>query len=124
MNPQGSLNGRQVLVVEDDPLIALDLKAILEEAGIIVIGPASHLSDAMALVERSRLDAAVLDVRLELGTSLPLADRLTERSVPFLFQTSDPAALGSSHPRVPVLRKPFRPEALIDALASLLAYRR
>jgi hypothetical protein len=54
-------------VVEHDPLIALDLKATLEHAGMLVLGPASRVADAMLLAEKSLPVAAVLDVRLEVG---------------------------------------------------------
>jgi DNA-binding response OmpR family regulator len=108
-------------VVEDDPLIALDLKATLEHAGVIVLGPASRLADAMLLAEKSLPVAAVLDVRLEVGTSLPLAKWLAERDVPFLFQTSDPTLIEAAYSAVSVLCKPFRPEQLIAAIAALLA---
>ena len=80
------LHGRLILVVEDDPLLALDLKATLEHAGMLVLGPAGRLNDAMLLAEKSLPVAAVLDVALEVGTSLPLAKWLTERDVPFLFK--------------------------------------
>ena len=116
-----SLHGRLILVVEDDPLIALDLKATLEHAGVVVLGPAGRLADAMLLVEKSLPVAAVLDVRLEVGTSLPLAKWLVERDVPFLFQTSDTTLIDAAHSAAPVLRKPFRPEQLTAALAALLA---
>ena len=59
-----SLHGALILVVEDDPLIALDLKATLEHAGVVVLGPAGRLADAMLLAEKSLPIAAVLDVRL------------------------------------------------------------
>ena len=113
-----------ILVVEDDPLIALDLKATLEHAGVVVLGPAGRLNDAMLLAEKSLPVAAVLDVRLEVGTSLPLAKWLAERDVPFLFQTSDPTLIDAAYSAAPVLRKPFRPEQLIAALAALLAKER
>lgn len=110
-----------ILVVEDDPLIALDLKATLEHAGVVVLGPAGRLKDAMLLAEKSLPVAAVLDVRLEVGTSLPLAQWLAERDIPFVFQTSDPTLIDAAYSAAPVLRKPFRPEQLIAALAALLA---
>jgi DNA-binding response OmpR family regulator len=112
------------LVVEDDPLIALDLKATLERAGAVVLGPAGRLNDAMLLAEKSLPVAAMLDVRLEVGTSLPLAKWLAERDVPFVFQSSDPALIDAAYSAAPVLRKPFRPEQLIAALAALLAKER
>jgi hypothetical protein len=46
-----SLRGSLILVVEDDPLIALDLTATLERAGVVVLGPAGRLDDAMLLAE-------------------------------------------------------------------------
>jgi DNA-binding response OmpR family regulator len=117
------LNGRRILVVEDDPLIGLDLKATLEHGGMVVIGVAGRLADAMLLAKKSLPDAALLDVRLEVGTSLPLAQWLAERDVPFLFQTSDPTVIDAAHSAAPVLRKPFRPEELMAALSDLLATR-
>lgn len=116
-----SLEGRRVLIVEDDPLIALDLKTILEDVKVVVLGPSSRVADAIALAEKTAFDAAILDVRLEVGTTLPFAEWLAERGVPFLFQTSDPSVIGASHPAAPVLRKPFRPDQLIQALTVLLA---
>jgi two-component system, response regulator PdtaR len=118
------LRGSLILVVEDDPLIALDLKATLEHAGVVVLGPAGRVRDAMLLAEKSLPVAAVLDVRLEVGTSLPLAKWLAERDIPFLFQTSDPTLIDAAYSTAPVLRKPFRPEQLIAAAAALLAQER
>jgi len=76
-------------MVEDDPLIPLDLKATLEHAGVVVLRPAGRLNDAMLLAEKSLPVAAVLDVRLEVGTSLPLAEWLAE-SVSVSNERSDP----------------------------------
>jgi DNA-binding response OmpR family regulator len=120
VSQQHALRNRRVLVVEDDPLIACDLQAILENEGILVIGPVGRLADAMALVERSLPDAAVLDVRLETDTSLPLAAWLAERRVPFLFQTGDSTLIAAAGLAAPVLRKPLRPALLIAALTALL----
>jgi DNA-binding response OmpR family regulator len=114
------LGGRRVLIVEDDPLIAMDLQHILEDAGGVVIGPADSLASAFAIVQRDQVDAAVLDVRLETGDSLPLANLLHERGVPFLFQTSDPDLIQGLYAGVPVLRKPFRPAELVAELIALV----
>ena len=84
MQRDQTLTDRRILLVEDDPLIALDLQDILQKAGAVVIGPASQLSNADSLVRHYRLDAAVLDVRLEIGTTLPLANRLAAAGIPFL----------------------------------------
>jgi len=116
-----SLHGKLILLVEDDPLIALDVQLTLEDAGMIVLGPAGRVDHAIRLAEQSLPVAAVLDVRLEVGTSLLLAAWLAERAVPFLFQTSDPSVVEAAYPSAPVLRKPYQPDQLLQALASLLA---
>jgi CheY-like chemotaxis protein len=117
----GDLAGKRILVVEDDPIIALHLQDMLEEGGATVIGPASYLDAALQLAHDKTLDAAVLDVRLEKSDTLPLAELLLERGGVFLFQTSDPGLVAESFPSVPVLRKPFRREQLVASLAALLA---
>ena len=117
----GILAGRRILVVEDDPIIALDIKMMLEDAGAVVSGPAADLATAFRLAEQHSHDAAVLDVRLELEDTLPLATILLERKLPFLFQTSDARLVAGLFPDVPILRKPFRPENLVASLAELLA---
>ena len=116
------LSGLRVLVVEDEPLIALDIKDLLETSGVCVIGPAARVSDALALVEQNRPDAAVLDVRLQADTTtFPVADRLLQNGIPFIFQTSDPGLIAPTHASVPVLRKPFQPEQLLAKIVDLLA---
>jgi DNA-binding response OmpR family regulator len=117
----GRLAGRRILLVEDDPIIALDIKTMLEDAGAIVSGPAADLTTAFRLAEQHAHDAAVLDVRLERDDTLPLATILLERRLPFLFQTSDARLVTGLFPGVPILRKPFRPEHLVASLAELLA---
>ena len=83
----GPLSGKHILVVEDEPLIALDLADLMTEAGAMVIGPAHSLADAQALVESTpgRIDGALLDI--DLGDQLiwPLATVLHERGIPCAF---------------------------------------
>ena len=59
------LAGLRILIVEDDPIIALDVAETLADAGAIVIGPAHTVTQALKLVDGGGLDAAVLDYRLE-----------------------------------------------------------
>jgi DNA-binding response OmpR family regulator len=110
------LRNQNILVVEDDPFIAMDLEGMLEAAGATVIGPAYDLSEALSLVESSKIRAAVLDYRLQKGTTLPLAGVLAGRGIPFLFQTSDPAIAASEYPGAPVILKPFQAQRLISRL--------
>jgi DNA-binding response OmpR family regulator len=111
---------KRVLVVEDDPVIALDLSRILKYAGMIVVGPAMTLRDAEQLARDTEADAAVLDVRLEVGDTLAFARDLRAKGIPLLFQTSDPRMLDGFEPKPVVLVKPFSPDKLVAALRNLL----
>ena len=117
------LENRRILVVEDDPIIALDLQRILEAAGATVVGPAREVSEAISFIKGSKVSAAVLDYRLRVGDTLPLARLLAERRIPFLFETSDPDSVARKHPGAIILAKPFRPDQLTSAVGALLARR-
>jgi len=119
----GPLQGRHILVVEDDPFIALALQRALEAAGATVIGPAHDLSEAMSLIERSTISAAILDYRLQVGNTLPLARLLAGRDIPFLFQTSDPLSVAREHPDATAIPKPFPDDQLMSAVQALLVGR-
>lgn len=82
------LEGRYVLVVEDEYMIAVDLARALEDLGATVIGPAASVADALALVAgESALDLAILDVNLGVEKVFPVAHDLRARGVPFIFAT-------------------------------------
>lgn len=76
-----------ILVVEDEPLIGLDLTMTLEEAGASVIGPIATVAAALSVVETSRPSAAILDVRLGREEVGPVAAALAAKGVPFVFHT-------------------------------------
>ena len=110
-----------VLIVEDEPLIAMMLEDFLEMLGHRVVGPADNCTDAIALIAQGGLDAAILDVNLRGGeTSGPIADALAAAGVPFLFAsggTSD--RVEGPHQARPVLAKPFTMDAVAKALDAL-----
>ena len=81
---QDFLRGVRILLVEDDPLICLDLEASLSELGAIVVA-VSDVAAALKVVATSRLDFAVLDFELGVGTSEPIATAAQARHVPFLY---------------------------------------
>lgn len=83
-----SLRGRRVLIVEDNYLLADDMRADFERAGAKVVGPIARLADALLLVEHGEpLDEAVLDINLEGETVYCVADALRARDIPFVFAT-------------------------------------
>jgi DNA-binding NtrC family response regulator len=117
-----SLNGRHILVAEDEYLIADDLRDVLLAAGAHVIGPFATVSDAIACAAGStEVEAAVLDVNLRGDLIFPVADALNERRIPFLFATGyDRCAIPDRFETVPRLEKPLKMERLIEALLPLL----
>jgi len=83
-----NLEGKRILIVEDEPLIGIMLTDILESVGCVVLGPAYDVRQAMNYLDIDRIDCAVLDVNLGAGqTSAPIADALEERKIPFMFAT-------------------------------------
>jgi CheY-like chemotaxis protein len=83
-----ALAGKRVLVLEDEPLIAMVLVDILEEAGCTVVGPAHDADQAAKLIALHPIDVAVLDVNLGSGrTSASVADSLRSAGTPFIFAT-------------------------------------
>src|SRR5690606_30693083 len=82
----GSAKAR-VLVVEDEPLVAMDIAMVLSEAGCEVIGPAASLDEARSLIAAGAVDAALLDANLGGYPVDDLAAELKHNSTPFAFLT-------------------------------------
>lgn len=122
-----SLHGRRVLVVEDEPLVALETTAALTELGCIAIGPAATLEEGLRLAaaEREQLDAAVLDVNLGGRASFPIADLLATAGVPVIHVTGyGSLAPGRAAGRAPpLLTKPLGDGELAAALRRAIGSR-
>jgi DNA-binding NtrC family response regulator len=116
------LNGARILVCEDEPYIALDLAASVEDAGGEVVGPAASVIEAMALLNQGTVAGAILDVHLIGGDVTPVATILIEAGVPVVFQTGVglPPGLKERYPDLAVWAKPTRAEYLIRHLAAQL----
>ena len=119
------LQGRRILIVEDEFLLALDLELALQRAGAEVIGPAATLAKAKSLAETEGLDAVVLDVRLGSEDTLGLAPRFVERDVAILFHSghAEYADIAVSTPGAAFAGKPAAPDQIIARLAALCAER-
>jgi DNA-binding response OmpR family regulator len=109
--------GRWILVVEDEPLVALHIADILTRAGASVL-PAATLKDGLRLAEHPQLSAAILDLALGEHDSAPLCTRLTERSIPFVIYSGYTEVPAACHAGV-VVPKPADPDALLGALAQM-----
>jgi DNA-binding response OmpR family regulator len=111
------LNSQTILVVEDEALIAMDIQYLLEEAGYHVLGPASTIGKAVALLETGVPDLALLDVNLGGTDVFPLADELASRDVKFIFLSGHSARrLPEPHLRRPLVSKPFLPATVLEAI--------
>jgi DNA-binding response OmpR family regulator len=78
----------KVLVVEDEFVIATELRRALQGAGYEVLGPVATVAAALTLLDKSRPDAAILDYGLRKETSTPVAEALREQNVPFLVSSA------------------------------------
>lgn len=121
--PAPSLRGKRILLVEDEPLIAMEIEAELLSAGCEVIGPAGTLAGALRLVAESSCDAALLDANLGGQPVDTLATALTQRGIPFAFATGygRDALPFAFREQAAVLTKPFGPDQLLATLRALLA---
>jgi len=112
---------KRILVVEDEPFIAMGLEQLLPKLGYEVVGVASHLREALAKAQAGDFDLAVLDVNLGGELSYRVADVLLARGAPFLFCTAYADVAFGRYANVPVLQKPFEKKALARALDEALA---
>ena len=121
IEPPARLSGFRILVVEDEPLLSLDLVAGLEGAGAEVVGPAGTLEEALQLVETAAIDAALLDGNLHGKPVDEVAAALARRNIPFVFVTGyDAQSLPRAYAKTAILAKPFSPEQLLEAAVQLV----
>ena len=114
--------GRRILVVEDEPLIAVEVASMLVQAGYEVLGPVGSVAQALAIIDRCGCDAAVLDVNLGSETAEPIARRLSRSGITFVTisgysKEQLPPSLG---PAVH-LGKPLNTIDLINSLKQCLS---
>ena len=114
------LDGRRVLVVEDEMIVAWLLTDMLEDLGCRVVGPVTSVAQALEIIGLEALDAALVDVNLNGELSYPVADALTARSVPFLFSTGyDRSRLREGYRDRPMLQKPYHLAELEQVLTLM-----
>ena len=116
------VSGRRILVVEDEPLIAMDFSQTLSDAGYVVIGPANSVARALALLAQFGCDAAVLDVNLGIETSEPVARELIKLGTSFVVTSGysreqQPEIMQTA----PLLGKPISSEMLIAEVERCLS---
>ncbi|WP_306259833.1 response regulator [Pararhizobium sp. IMCC21322] len=97
-----------LLIVEDDPFIAMDMETEFSDRGYRVVAVAQTVSAASAILEHSAPDFAILDYNLGDDTSVLIARKLNEADIPFVFVTGRPDAVASDEeaPDAPIYCKP------------------
>jgi CheY-like chemotaxis protein len=116
-----ALAGRRVLIVEDEPLVALELSTILVDAGLKVSGMAATAEEAMAAIAGTDADAVLLDGNLQGALVDDVAAALLARQIPFLVVSGygrDHLPIGLE--AVTVIEKPFDAQTLLAALHRAL----
>ncbi|CAO3411362.1 Two-component system regulatory protein [Azospirillum largimobile] len=112
-----ALTDLTILIVEDEPLIAMSLEDVLSDQGAICLGPVGSIDSALKIIATNRFDIALLDINLRGQTIDPVADRLAAAGIPFIFTTGHGEdGLPKSHRHRPVIAKPYSDKAVIDTL--------
>ena len=112
----------RILVIEDEPLLAMDMAGMLSDAGFEAVSPASSLGEAMQAAAKRDFDAVVLDANLAGKPVDELAALLTRANVPFAFVTGyGREGLPKAFASAPMLAKPFSVEAFIATVRKLIS---
>lgn len=110
----------KVLLIEDDPLVAMMLEGYLDALGYEITASAASVSQSLALVASEQYDFAILDVHLANGeTSEAVAMALAAAGKAFMATSGDATKMSPEYDGHPVLRKPFTIAALDQAIALL-----
>ena len=121
MEHHPALRGCSILVVEDEPLIALDIVTALEEAGAHTT-TTTTVRHALILVEHDGLSAAIMDHALGDGDSRQLCARLKARGIPYVSYRGFGPVEGASETSLHI-SKPVAMDVLMSAVEGLLAGR-
>lgn len=119
------LRGLQVLLLEDNMIVALTVENLLEDLGARHVWTASHIESAAEIMDRETIDFAILDINLGEDTSLGLAMRLRAASIPFFFASGygDDAGLSIELAGSLIVRKPYGKNDLHQAIVTILQTR-
>ena len=115
----------RVLIVEDEPIIALGLEDVLIDAGFQIAGVAGELKKALSLVESAICDVAIVDANLAGVSASPVAIALAARGLPFIVLSGySPEQMQGVFPGALFIQKPCRSELLLETLNTLLLDRK
>ena len=113
---------RSILIVEDEPLIAMMLEDFIQSLGHQVSGNCDSVGAALKQVEQGSFDLAILDINLKGESVWPVASALRARDIPFVLATGGhvdppPAEFRS----VPTIEKPYTIDRVTPIIEAVLA---
>ncbi|MDQ0318861.1 light-regulated signal transduction histidine kinase (bacteriophytochrome)/CheY-like chemotaxis protein [Pararhizobium capsulatum DSM 1112] len=116
-------NESLILLLEDQMLIAMDVESMLSDRGFANVIVTNSMNEALLIMRSQTPDAAILDINLGKDTSIPVAEELTRRGIPFVFATGygESSIIPESLNSAPVVRKPYEIETVLDALSTAIA---
>lgn len=116
------MSHKTVLLVEDEAFVAMDIQMTLEDEGWTVAGPFPSTSEALSYLEDNKPTCAILDVRLLDGDVFPVADKLRDTNIPFVFHSghADGRALEQIYPQSAFCPKPCLPTSLVKEVNQLV----
>lgn len=119
---QSPASGKRILIVEDEPLVAMELAMEIEDLGGVPIGPATSCDQAVDIIRNQQPDLALLDGNLNGERITPVADELADLSIPFAFVSGyDREHLPENHADRPMIAKPFMGVEVVSMIERLLA---
>ncbi|SEL83588.1 response regulator [Xaviernesmea oryzae] len=109
--------GKNILIVEDEYFLAAETRKKLEKLGAHVVSPTGRVNEALTLIETEAVDAAILDIHLGDELVFPVAERLAELDIPFVFATGyDPSIIPENFTGFALCEKPTELEAIAREL--------
>lgn len=119
--PGKALVGCRILLIEDEPLVAMDLSADLEDMGATIVGIARNVPDALIAAQQEGVDIALLDGNLGGQRVDEIAAILRRRGIPFCFVSGyGREHLPQGYQTVPIVGKPFDPQKLFTTVVQIL----
>jgi DNA-binding response OmpR family regulator len=113
-----NLAQRQILVVEDEPLLAMGIMDEIEHHNGIVLGPVGTLEQGLMALRDMEPDACILNIRLGPNMVYELADRLIEQKIPFIFASAESReSIPDRFDDIPLHEKPID---MVKAAAALM----
>ena len=113
------LAGIKVLLIEDEPIVAMGIADQLVEAGATIAGPFRTVKGAIKALQAIEVDVAVVDFVLADGESVPVQDALDRKGVPFVVLTAYPPVMVRRNPNQQILSKPVATGLLCSTVAAL-----